>query len=496
MVVNRIGEQNLKSKKTKKKAGFISRFFSIFKVRSIIMKLNQNEFKITFLGAAGTVTGSKTLIELNNKKILVDCGLFQGLKEYRKLNRTPLEVHPSEIDEIILTHAHLDHCGYIPALVKDGFKGKIHCTSSTEELTSIILKDSAKIQEEDAKRANDYKYSRHKVAKPLYTQLDVAKSLQLFVCHEYNEWVILNKDVKFELLNSGHILGSAFINIKIFDKTLFFSGDIGQSKPILLYPPKKIKQADYIIMEGTYGDRLHSDNDVKTELLNVIEETYAKRGILMIPTFAVERAQEILFFIYKLRCEGKLPSIPVYLDSPMSTHATGVYDRHHDLQNISKEVINHMYDDIHFVESAEESKRICLDGKPKIVLAGSGMIEGGRIIHYLNNHISDKKNTLLFVGYQGVGTRGRSIIQGSDEVKFFGQYHKINCDIKSISSLSAHGDQKDIIDWLRNLNQEPAKLFINHSENHQSEALLVKIRHELGWECTTIPSLNQSYILS
>jgi metallo-beta-lactamase family protein len=460
------------------------------------MTLNQTEFKITFLGAAGTVTGSKTLIELNSKKILIDSGLFQGLKEHRKLNRVPLEVNPADIDEIILTHAHLDHCGYLPVLVKNGFKGDIHCTAPTEELATIILKDSAKIQEEDAKRANEHNYSKHEVATPLYTQGDVLKTIKLFVTHDYSEWVILDNNVKFEFLNSGHILGSAFINLKVFDKTLFFSGDIGQLDPILMYPPKKIKHADYLIMEGTYGDRLHTEADVKEELLAVIEETYAKRGILMIPTFAVERAQEILYFIYKLRTEGRLPSIPVYLDSPMGIHATEVYDKYHELQNISKDEINHMYDDIHFVDSPEDSKRICLDGKPKIVLAGSGMIEGGRIIHYLNNHVSDKKNTVLFVGYQGEGTRGRSILKGSGEVKFFGRYHDVNCDIRSISSLSAHGDQKDIINWLKNIKEEPTKLFINHSEKHQSEALLVKIRHELGWECTTVPSLNQSYILS
>ncbi|MDX2359759.1 MAG: MBL fold metallo-hydrolase [Crocinitomicaceae bacterium] len=458
------------------------------------MDISTSNFRITFLGGAGTVTGSKTLIETQSQKVLVDCGLFQGIKQLRHLNRASLTIDASSIDAIILTHAHLDHCGYLPVLVKNGFKGSVHCTAPTAELTAIILKDSAKIQEEDALRANKYHYSRHKEAKPLYTQADVRKSLELIVEHDYNEWIILDNSIKFELLNNGHIIGSAFVNMKVHDKSVVFSGDIGRLNPMLLYPPKKIKKADYLIMESTYGDRNHSPENVKQELRKVIHDTYEKRGILMIPSFAVERTQELLYLIYQLRAEDDLPPMQVYLDSPMGINTTQVYDRYHELQNISNFEINRIYDEVRFISDPVESKEICLDTKPKIVLAGSGMIEGGRILHYLNNHMSSKKNTLLFVGYQGEGTRGRAILKGSDEIKFFGQYKPVNCEIRSISSLSAHADQSEIITWLKNLNAEPKKIFLNHGEQHQSDALRVRVDYELGWNCE-IPSINQEYLL-
>jgi len=245
-------------------------------------------------------------------------------------------------------------------------------------------------------------------------------------------------------------------------------------------------------MESTYGDRVHEIEDVKKELLQVITETYDKKGILMIPSFAVERTQEILYLIYQLRKEDKLPNIPVYLDSPMGINSTHVYEKFQELQNISHFEINRMYDDVKFISDAQVSKAICLERSPKIVLAGSGMIEGGRIIHYLNNHMNDAKNTLLFVGYQGEGTRGRAILKGSKEIKFYGEYHKVECDIRSISSLSAHGDQNDILTWLQNFKNAPKKIFLNHGEDHQRDALRTKIQFELNWDCE-IPQMNSVY---
>jgi metallo-beta-lactamase family protein len=404
-------------------------------------------------------------------------------------------VNPITIDAMILTHAHLDHCGSIPLLVKNGFKGDIHCTEATAALVEIILKDSAKIQEEDANRANRYGYSKHKEATPLYTQLDVKKSLELFVIHDYSEWVFIDHSIKFEFLQNGHILGSSFVNMVAGDKKIVFSGDIGRKKPMLLYPPKKIQEADYIIMESTYGDRTHPDANVKNELLEVLNETYEKRGILMIPSFAVERTQELLYLIYQLREEELLPPMPVYLDSPMGINVTDVYDKFHNLQNISSYELNQMYQDVHFVSDAEASKIICLDNKPKIVLAGSGMIEGGRILHYLNNHMDSPKNTLLFVGYQGEGTRGRAILKGSKEIKFFGKYKDVKCDIRSISALSAHADCNEIIDWLRQFQHKPTKIFLNHGESHQTDALRTRIEFELQWD-VEMPKLNAKFDLS
>lgn len=455
--------------------------------------MEKKRLKLKFLGGAGTVTGSKTLIEFEDKKILVDCGLFQGLKELRELNRAEFPIPPESIDVIILTHAHLDHCGYIPLLVKKGFKGEIHCTHATAQLAEIILKDSAKIQEEDAARAAKYNYSRHVKPEPLYTSSDVFESLKLFVTHGFSEWVILDQHIKFQFESNGHILGSGFVELKLSESTFIFSGDVGRIKPLLLYPPKKIKHADYIILESTYGDRLHENSDVKEELLAVINEVWEKKGILMIPSFAVERTQELLYLIHLLREERRLPPIPVYLDSPMGVESTKVYIRFKEEQNISSFDLEHMYDKVEFISNREASKQVCLDKSPKIVLAGSGMIEGGRIIHYLNNHVDNPNNTLLFVGYQGEGTRGRSILNGSREIKFFGEYHKVNCAIHSINSLSAHGDQEDLVEWLKSIQNEPKTIFLNHGESHQSDALRVKIEHEFAWNVER-PNLNDTYI--
>lgn len=457
--------------------------------------MTNSDFKITFLGGAGTVTGSKILLEVNKKRILIDCGLFQGLKELRLLNWSPFPIEPASIDELILTHAHLDHCGYIPLLVKKGFKGTIHCTSPTLDLTEIILLDSAKIQEEDAERANKHDYAGRKNAEPLYKITDVVEAMKKFQTHDLHEWVIINQDIKFQFANSGHILGSAFVDLRVFDKKIVFSGDIGRTIPMLLYPPKKIQEADYIVLESTYGDRIHSTDDVKEQLLKVIEETFDRKGILMIPSFAVERTQELIYLLHQLKDEDRLPKIPIYLDSPMGINSTRVYIENAEWQNISHYDISRMYEGISFINDFEHSRMTVNDKHPKIVIAGSGMMEGGRILHYLNNHIEEEKNTLLFVGFQGEGTRGRAIMEGSTEIKFFGEYKKVRCHISSISSLSAHGDQMEMINWLRNFNNKPTKLFLNHGEHHQTDAFRVKIYHELGWEAE-MPKIGSEYILS
>lgn len=459
------------------------------------MKLQNDEFKLSFLGGAGTVTGSKNLIETNKCKILVDCGLFQGLKDLRNLNRIKLTVDASKLDFLILTHAHLDHCGYLPVLIKNGFKGQIHCTKATFQLTKIILLDSAKIQEEDAFRANKYNYSKHSKAEPLYTKKEVEEAIKLFIVHDFNEWIILNQDVKFQLTNSGHILGSSFVDLRIFSKKIIFSGDIGRSKPTILYPPHIIKDADYIVMESTYGDKNHASGNIKKELNDIILNTIKNKGILMIPSFAVERTQELLYFIYQLRENELIPPIKVYLDSPMAINVTNVYDSFQELQNLSKFELNRIYDDVHFISSKEESKEVCLDSKPKIVIAGSGMLEGGRILHYMKHHLSNNNNTILFTGYQGTGTRGRAILKGSQEIKFFGEYHKVNCNIETLPYLSAHGDQNDILNWLKNIKSTPTKIFLNHGEQHQAETLCVKIKSELDWD-VSVPKMNAEYILS
>ena len=459
------------------------------------MATENAEITIQFLGGAGTVTGSKTLIKTEKQQILVDCGLFQGLKELRIKNREKFPINESSIDTLLLTHAHLDHCGYIPLLVKNGFSGPIHCTKPTRQLAEIILRDSARIMEEDAERANRHVYTKHDRAEPLYTVKEVEIALEQFVPHDLHEWVVLAPGTRFQFLNNGHILGSAFIELIIENQKIVFSGDIGRSKPMLLYPPQKIKEADYIVMESTYGDRSHHVDDVKLALLQVIEETFDRKGILMIPSFAVERTQEIIFLLHQLREEDKLPRMPIFLDSPMGVNSTKVYEQYPEWQNLSRFTLNTMYDDVKFITNYEQSRAVVADKHTKIVIAGSGMMEGGRILHYLNNHIENDRNTLLFVGFQGEGTRGRAIIEGSDEIKFFGNYRKVKCQIRSISSLSAHGDQAEILEWLTHFERPPKRIFLNHGEPHQSDALRVKLQHELGWK-VTIPKLNESFTLT
>jgi len=453
--------------------------------------MNQ-ELNLQFLGGAGTVTGSKTLLTLNGKKILIDCGLFQGLKELRSLNWKKLPTELADIDAVILTHAHLDHCGYLPVLVKHGFKGPIYCTPSTAELTEIILLDSAKIQEEDADRANRHNYSSHLHCKPLYTVEDARKTFHLFQTHEYREWVLIEHNLKFQLLNAGHILGSAMVELKAGTKTFLFSGDIGRKDPMLLYPPQKVNQADYVILESTYGDRIHKVDDIKERLLEIIDSTINTGGILMIPSFAVERTQELIYLIYQLKEEGRLPQVPVYLDSPMGIKSTLVFEKYPQIQDISKIDTRRMYDVVKFISEYEESKAVVADKKPKIVLAGSGMLEGGRMLHYISNHGENPNNTILFVGFQAAGTRGRDLVQGMRKIKFFGEYRDVKCRIESISGMSAHADREEMLNWLKEFKQEPNTVFLNHGEPHQTNALRTYIESNLGWN-VEIPKLNELF---
>lgn len=448
------------------------------------------ELSLQFLGGAGTVTGSKTLFTFNGKKILVDCGLFQGLKELRSLNWKKLPSELVDLDAIILTHAHLDHCGYLPVLVKNGFKGPIYCTPSTAELTEIILLDSAKIQEEDADRANRYKYSSHLHCKPLYTVEVAKKTFHFFEVHDYKEWVFITHEIKFQLLNAGHILGSAMVELKAGGTKFLFSGDLGRKDPMLLYPPQKMYEADYVIMESTYGDRVHKIDDIKERLLEIIKSTVESGGILMIPSFAVERTQELIYLIYQLKEEGRLPRVPVYLDSPMGIKSTLVFERYPQIQDLSKLDTKNMYNVVKFISDYEESKSVVADKSPKIVLAGSGMLEGGRMLHYISNHGENENNTILFVGFQAAGTRGRDLVQRTRRIKFFGEYKEVKCRIESISGMSAHADREEIVAWLSNFKSEPNTVFLNHGEPHQTNALRTYIESELGWNIE-IPKLNE-----
>ncbi len=450
--------------------------------------------KLTFFGGAGTVTGSKILLEAQYKKILIDCGLFQGLYELRLKNRQPLPIDLDELDAILLTHAHLDHTGYLPLLVKNGYKGKIYCTRPTKDLTEIILLDSGKIQEEDARRANKYSYTRHKPAKPLYDVDDAKNTMLLFETFESNKWHDIDDSVKFKFINSGHILGSVFIVLSINEKIIVFSGDIGRKKPILLPQYEYIEKADYVVIESTYGNRLHKKISIGDELLKYITHTFTKGGVLIIPTFSVERAQEIIYLLSILKRKGQLPNIPIYLDSPMGVNATEVYFNHKKYHNLTNDDINSMLSTVGLISNVSASKAIVNSDNPKIVLAGSGMITGGRVLHYLDKCISEKKNSVLIVGYQAEGTRGRALLSGDAEIKFFGNYHKVNAEIFKINAFSGHADQSELLDWLQHFNPPPKLTFINHGEPHQSQALKTKIKSDLHWNCT-VAKLNKEYYI-
>jgi len=450
--------------------------------------------KLTFLGGAGTVTGSKILLEINYKKILIDCGLFQGLKELRLKNWENLPINLKNLDFVILTHAHLDHSGYLPVLVKNGFEGNIYCTKPTKDLTSIILLDSGKIQEEDARRANEYNYTKHEIAKPLYDVSDAKNTITRLISIELDDWNIIDDTIKFKFVNSGHILGSAFVIIEINGKTIVFSGDIGRKKPILLPPYEYLEKADYLIIESTYGNRLHETYSIEEDLLDYINKTYLKNGILIIPSFSVERAQEIIYLLSILKRKNLLPKIPIYLDSPMGVNATEIYFKFKKNHLLTDEDIKSMLSTVQLISEIIDSKEIVLDPNPKIVIAGSGMITGGRVLHYLDKLISDKKNSILIVGFQAEGTRGRALLAGDKELKFFGEYHQIKADIFKINAFSGHADQSELLDWMSNFKSPPYLTLINHGEPHQSQALKTKIKSVLGWKCT-VAKLNREYYL-
>ena len=450
--------------------------------------------KLTFFGGAGTVTGSKTLLEVNHKKILIDCGLFQGLKEYRLKNWENLPIDPNKLDAVFLTHAHLDHSGYIPILTKNGFKGQIFCTEATKELTEIILVDSGKIQEEDAKRANKYSYTKHRPAKPLYTVNDAKNSILSFKPFKKNKWHNFDNKLEFKFINSGHILGSVIILLRINKKTIAFSGDLGRKNPIILRQYDYIENADYVILESTYGNRLHKNVSILNKLLTCIQHTYSKGGVLIIPTFSVERAQEIIYLLSILKRIKQLPSIPIYLDSPMGVNATEVYFKNPNDHILTTKDINSMLITVNLVSDIKVSKAIVNDNNAKIVLAGSGMLSGGRVLHYLDKYIEDSKNSILITGFQAEGTRGRSLISGDPELKFFGKYYKIKAEIFKINSFSGHADQSELIDWLEHLKKPPKLTFLNHGEPHQSQALKNKIRAELNWK-VTVAKMNNTYHL-
>ena len=450
--------------------------------------------KVKFIGGAGTVTGSKTLIESNGIRILIDCGLFQGLKPLRDLNWDPLPVLPSTIDFVLLTHGHLDHCGWLPRLVKQGFSGKIYCTSPTKDITKLILLDSAKIQEEEAKNANEGKYSKHEIAQSLYNVEQAEKVFPLFRVIKTNEPIPLDSQIEAVYTSAGHILGACSIALTLENKTLVFSGDIGRDDDVLMYPPTKPKKADYVFLESTYGDRIHPKTDTKLELEIYINNAVDKGGTIIIPSFAVERAQTIMFLLWQLREEERIPNIPYIIDTPMGINALNIFSSNQQWHKLSLEECAEMSKMFSLVSDYQETMEVIYDEQPKVVIAASGMLTGGRVLSYLEQYIILPQTTVIIVGYQAEGTRGRKLLEGAKKIKIHGQYYPVKAKILEIQGLSAHGDQNDLLNWLSELENKPTKIFLVHGENEPLDELRIKVHEKYGFDCK-VPLIGQEFEL-
>jgi len=441
-----------------------------------------NEVILQSLGAAETVTGSKHLLKTPELNILIDCGLFQGTKSLHEQNWLPLNISVSEIDIIILTHAHLDHCGYIPMLVKKGFKGLIYMTHPTRELTELILIDSAKLQEEEAENLNKYHYTKRHPAQPLYTTTDAIASFWHFKAVNCNVFIRLSDHIRFRFKTCGHILGACSIELTCFERIIIFSGDIGRPQSAILPAPDYFTSADYVIMESTYGDRLHGDHNTYDELEKVINQTIAQRGNVLITSFAVGRAQELIYILNLLKKQRKIPlSLPVMMDSPMAAAATRISLRYaDDYMTISSEEFLEMINNITINEDYNSTIGFIKEKRSKIVIAASGMMTGGRVLDYLKRYIGDSRNTVLIVGFQAEGTRGRALLNKSHEVKIHGEYYMAKARIVEIQGLSACADQTELLNWIRKFERPPKEVLLVHGEPCVQEALCIKIQTELN----------------
>ncbi|MCK0131744.1 MBL fold metallo-hydrolase [Flavobacteriaceae bacterium F08102] len=448
----------------------------------------KNEVKVNFFGAANSVTGSKFLLETGEMNILVDCGMFQGVKELRELNWLDLPIDVSSIEVVLLTHGHLDHVGYLPRLIKQGFKGKIIGTKPTLAIAEIILKDSAKIQEEDAKKANRENYSKHHPALPFYTTSDVEKTCKLFQEAKVDVWVYLAENIAYRFMYNGHILGATFIELEIYTKRFVFSGDVGRINDYLLYDPKRPEKADYLFMESTYGNKLHPVEDVEEILTDLILTTLREKGNLIIPSFAVERIQMLMYLLWKLFKNKKIPNIPIFMDSPMGDKVLELFYHFPEWHKRSIEDFRAMIKHITIVQSYKETWETIDDKRSKIIIAGSGMVTGGRVLTYLQQLIDEPSTTVLLVGYQAEGTRGRQLLDGAHELKFFGKYHPVKAKIKHLDSLSAHADQSGLIYWMSAIQNTPEKVYLIHGESSALNAFRVKVKDTFHWD-VEVPTL-------
>lgn len=439
--------------------------------------------EISFLGAASTVTGSKYLLTIENKKILIDCGLFQGYKELRLRNWAKLPINPHEIDAVILTHAHLDHSGYLPLLVKNGFKGPIYSTFGTKELCALLLPDSGHIQEDDAYFSNKHHFSKHSPALPLYTEEEARKVMKQFVTVPFDTNYALYTHCHFIFSRAAHILGSAFIQLTYKNTTIAFSGDIGRMHDPIMQEPAIIESADYLVIESTYGDRLHTKITPEDELAHVINATAARGGIMVIPAFAVGRTQSVLYYISQLKEKKRIPDLPVFLDSPMAESVTDIYVRHPKEHHLNIEKCEQLNAGVTYINTVDESKELDKIRFPSIIISASGMATGGRVLHHLKAFATDRRNAIVFAGYQAGGTRGDRILKGEPEIKIHGKMIPIRASVHLLDNLSAHADYSEILTWLKHFKKAPKQVFITHGEPEAALSLKEKIKNELDWNC-------------
>ena len=438
---------------------------------------------LTFLGGAGTVTGSRHLLRFSNRTVLVDCGLFQGLKHLRLKNWSQFPVSPHSIDAVILTHAHLDHSGYLPKLVREGFAGPVYCSSATADLARLLLLDSARIQESDAAFANTHGFSKHKPALPLYDQRDAHRAIAFFKPMDFDEPTDIGQGMQLVFRRAGHILGAATAQLDCKGITIGFSGDLGRYSDPLLPDPEPMPDRDYLVIESTYGDRLHARADPAEALLKVIQRTVARGGTVVVPAFAVGRAQELLYLCWRLQTKGELPVVPIYLDSPMAVDASEIFQRHPADHRLRAHECRSAMAVAHYARTVEESRTLSYSAVPKVIISASGMATGGRVLHHIRAFGPDPRNTILFTGFQAAGTRGASLLGGAAEVKMHGAWVPIRAEIAELPMLSAHADADEIMRWLSGFGRPPRRTFIVHGEGRASIALQQRITAELGWSC-------------
>ncbi len=436
---------------------------------------------LAFFGATQTVTGSRYLLTLGERRILVDCGLFQGYKHLRLKNWSAPPFQPDHLAAVLLTHAHLDHSGYLPLLVRSGFKGRIYATRATIALCRILLPDSGRLQEEQAQFANRHGFSKHSPALPLYTEKDAYECLKHFTAVRFGESIEPAPGFRAQFTSAGHLLGAASVRVEYGGKSVLFSGDLGRPDDPLMQAPAAPVASDYVVIESTYGDRTHPVLGPALELREIIRRTFARGGVVVIPTFAVGRAQLLLLLIARLKERGEIPDVPVYLDSPMAIDATEMltgFVAEHRLSRTDAAMVGRIAS---LVRTAEESKVLSRIREPAIILAASGMATGGRVLHHLKTFIPDQRNTILFSGFQAGGTRGAALIGGASQIRIHGESFPVRAEVSQLISTSGHADANELIAWLQQIPASPRRIFVTHGEPNASETLRQKIQSELGW---------------